>query len=167
MGCYPDLYNYLLGHRYHIMRTLAFIAALIGVSLDVSGQPFRLPDPPTPEHAYEQLLAVRCFAFGGVGYAGVTSGGEIAYRAIAGSTNAVALFSATLTNGNVQAKLYGLCGIREFAPGTFESLAEPLRIANPKVETMRGCVVHHEFGTNVISRISSGYYDVYLRSAKH
>ena len=92
MGCYPDLYNYLLGHRYHIMRTLAFIAALIGVSLDVSGQPFRLPDPPTPEHAYEQLLAVRCFAFGGVGYAGVTSGGEIAYRAIAGSTNAVALF---------------------------------------------------------------------------
>src|SRR6266568_1226803 len=104
------------------LMALALIAALnLAISFGVRAQANRALDPPTPQQAYEQLLSVRCFAFGGVGYAGVTSEGEKAYRAIASGTNALALFSAALTNGNAQAKLYALCGIRQFAPRTFEA----------------------------------------------
>ena len=148
------------------MRILIFIAALSVCGLNILAQPLRRPDSPSPQQAYEQLLTVRRFAFGGVGYAGVTSQGEIAYRAIAGSTNALALFSATFTNGNAQAKLYALCGIRRFAPGTFDAHACSLIVANPQVETMSGCIVRHEFATNVVARISSGSYDIYFKRHK-
>src|SRR6266545_1138369 len=116
--------------------TLALIAVLnLTLSFGIRAQVNRPPDPPTPQQAYEQLLSVRRFAFGGVGYAGVTSEGETAYRAIAAGTNALALFSAALTNGNAQAKLYALCGLRQFAPRTFEAHSKSWLIANPQVET--------------------------------
>ena len=147
--------------------TLALIAALnLTIPFGACAQANRLPDPPTPEQAYEQLLSVRCFAFGGVGYAGVTSEGEKAYRAIAGGTNALALFSAVLTNGNAPAKLYALCGIRQLSPRAFDTHAKPLLIANPQVETMSGCMMSHEFFTNVVARIASGMYDVYFKKPK-
>jgi hypothetical protein len=147
--------------------TLALIAALnFAISFGIRAQANRPPDPPTPQQAYEQLLSVGRFALGGVGYAGVTSAGEIAYRAIAGGTNALALFSAALTNGNAQAKLYALCGIRQLTPGTFDTHAQSLLNANPRVETMSGCIVSHEFASNVIARIASGSYDVHFKTPK-
>jgi len=149
------------------LHTLALIAALnLTISFGVRAQVNRPTDPPTPQQAYEQLLSVGRFAFGGVGYAGVTSEGEKAYRAIAGDTNALSMFSAVLTNGNAPAKLYALCGIRQFAPRMFEAHSKSLLIANPQVETMSGCLVSHEFATNVVARISSGSYDVHFKKPK-
>jgi hypothetical protein len=147
------------------MRTLWFTVVLNVVGLGALGQPFPPPGLATPQRAYEQLLSIRSFAFGGTGFAGRTSEGEAAYQAIAASTNALALFSGVFTNGNAQAKLYALCGIRRFAHSRFGSYAEPLRAANPEVETIEGCIINHEFATNVISRISAGSYDLYLRNA--
>jgi len=149
------------------VRILVLVAALnFAISFGIRAQPNRPPEPPTPQQAYEQLLSVRCFAFGGVGFAGVTSEGEKAYRAIAAGTNALALFSAALTNGNAQAKLYVLCGIRQLAPLTFDAHAKSLLIANPEVETVSGCLMRREFATNVVARIASGTYDVYFKKLK-
>jgi hypothetical protein len=144
-------------------RPLSALLSVIGLA--IMAQPFRPPEHPTPQQAYNQLLTLKSFAFGGIGYAGLTSEGEVDYHAIAGSTNALALFSSVLTNGTAEARLYALCGIRHFAPGKFRASAEPLRSANPKVETIQSCIVHHEFATKVISRISSGSYDLYLANA--
>jgi hypothetical protein len=147
--------------------TLALFAALcFAISSGVRAQVNRPSDPPTPQQAYEQLLSVRCFAFGGVGFAGVTSEGEKAYRAIAGGTNALALFSAVLANGNAPAKLYALCGIRQLSPRAFDTHTKSLLKANPQVETMSGCMVMTEFSTNVVARIASGSYDVHLKKPK-
>ena len=143
------------------VRTVGFTAALVVIALGASGQQIPAPGPPTPQRSYEQLLTIRSFAFGGIGFAGGTSEGEAAYQAIAASTNALAFFSGVFTNGNAQAKLYALCGIRRFAPGRFASYAGSLQAANPEVETIQGCIVSHEFATNVISRISAGSYDLY------
>ena len=149
------------------LLTLALIAALnLAISFGVRAQLNHPPEPPTPQQAHEQLLSVRHFAFGGVGYAGVTSAGERAYRSIASGTNALALFSAALTNGNAQAKLYALCGIRQLSPRTFDTHAKPLLIANPEVETMSGCLVRREFATNVLARTASGSYDVYIKNPR-
>ncbi len=150
------------------MRSFLFTLVVCIVGFASMAQMLRPPDPPklpTPQEAYHQILSARYFAFGGVGYAGVTSHGEVAYRSIAGRTNALVFFSNVFTNGNAQAKLYALCGIRQFSPGKFASYAELLRKSNPKVETMRGCIVRHEFATNLISRISKGYYDYQLTNS--
>lgn len=153
------------------MRTIALIITitLMMVSLEAAAQPFRLPDPPTPptpQQAYEQLLAVRSFTFGGVYIGGEGSPGERACRIIARSTNALTLFSAAFTNGNAQAKCYALCGIRQFSPAMFDSYAKSLRIANPIVDTTRTDAIHREAATNVIARIASGSYDSYLQKWK-
>jgi hypothetical protein len=132
----------------------------------VASQTPNAAELPTPQEAYQQLLNIRQFAFGGIGFAGLTSPGEKAYRSIAGATNAVALFSAMLTNGNPQARLYALCGIRQLAPGSFDALARPLRSASLEVETVQGCIIQHEPAKNVIARIESGSYDAYLKKAR-
>jgi hypothetical protein len=143
------------------MRTLWFTFVLNVIALGALGQPSSPPDEWPPQRAYQQLLTIRSFAFGGIGFAGRTSEGEAAYQAIAASTNALALFSGVFTNGNAQAKLYALCGIQRFAPGRFASYAGSLRAANPEVETIQGCIISHEFAIDVISRISAGSYDLY------
>jgi hypothetical protein len=149
------------------MRAFAFVAT-VGLVLTGSTaereQAQKLPEPPSPDQAYQQLLSIDRFAFGGVGYAGNTSRGEIAYRAVAGSTSALQLFSSALTNGNAQTKLYALCGIRQFSPGSFPAHARSVVVSSPEVETMAGCIVRNELTSNVVARIASGSYDLYLKA---
>ena len=141
--------------------TIGALAALLGSAAFC--QHGRAAQAPSPEQAYQQLLSVGRFAFGGVGYAGTTSEGEIAYRAIAASTNALQLFSAALTNGNPQAKLYALCGIRGIAPREFAEHARVVMDSTPQVQTMQGCIVDREATSNVVARIASGSYDLYIK----
>lgn len=149
------------------MRTLLLILALNLAALVANAQPLRLPDPlptPTPEQAYTNLLTISRFVFGGsFGPDGGPSQGERAYRAIAASTNAVQLFSAAFSNGNTQAKCYALCGFRQFKPSIFESYAGSLRATNPFVDITFSDHGRLALASNIVARISSGYYDVYLR----
>jgi hypothetical protein len=115
------------------------------------------------QQAYEQLLKVKCFAFGGVVYAGLTSEGEIAFRAMLTSTNALQLFTATLSKGTDEAKLYALCGIYDLDKKSFVISAKILKKANPKVTTMSGCIIMDEKASVVIERIANGTYDGYVK----
>ena len=146
------------------MRMSAFMLFLIIAS--AVGQPLRPIEQLTPDQAYEQLLKVHNFSFGGVFADGIGTRGERLYHVIAGSTNAVALFSATYTNGNSQAKLFALCGIRQFAPSQFDSLATSLCLSNPVVDITHGDRIRHDYASNLVYRISSGHYDVYIKDTK-
>ncbi len=116
----------------------------------------------TPQQAYEQLLSVRVFAFGGVGYAGTTSEGERAFHAMLASPNAARLFRAALTNGTSEAQLYALCGLRRLERGAFDRHSARILAANPSVRTMSGCIQTDERASNVVARIGSGHYDLWL-----
>src|SRR3974390_1543813 len=98
-----------------------------------------VPADTSTAQAYQELLSVRQFAFGGVGFAGVTSRGELAFYAIAARTNDLELFSSALKNGNPQAKIYALCGIRRVAPQAFPAKAKAFRSSGVAVETASGC----------------------------
>ena len=148
------------------MRILTLLPALSLVSSEVMGQRDPAPYLPTPEQAYWRLLTVEEFCFGGAGFGAVTTEGEIAYRSIAGSTNVLVLFSAALTNGTPEAKMYALCGIRQIAPSKFELHARPLWLSNPKVKVVFTCDFFEENATNVIAWIRSGRYERYLKSPK-
>lgn len=148
------------------MKILTFIAALV-ILFAVDAGYCADPLPPTThsvQSAYEQLLEVKFFAFGGVGYAGSTSHGELAFRAVLARTNALALFSATFSKGTDAAKLYALCGIRRLDKPSFEAAAEILKQGDPTVATMSGCMASSEKASLIIQRISMGTYDVYVNS---
>jgi hypothetical protein len=118
-------------------------------------------DSSSVQNACEQLLNIKCFAFGGVGYAGTTSPGETAFRTVLESTNALEFFETTLSNGTDEAKLYALCGIRSLNKKSFNASAKALNEADPKVRTMSGCLATEEKASVVIKRIADGIYDNY------
>ena len=136
-----------------IFREIAVIGLLIFWSVNLPAQPWRPADPPPAETPYDKLVRVREFAFGGVGYGGITSPGECAFRSIIGKSNVLQVLSMVLTNGTPEAKLYALCGIRELAPAAFEDAARPLVTSNPKEDLMRGCFFWDERASKVVSRI--------------
>lgn len=137
---------------------------LLIVSFDgalAAAAPVRPSDRPAFPEAYQQLVSVRFFAFGGVGFAGTTSDAEKAFHAPAASTNALELFTAVLAHGNTEARLYALCGIRRLAPEKFEVLSRSVADGDLKVATMAGCEVMEELASSVAARIAAGRYDIY------
>ena len=140
------------------------VAALVFGGHVFAAEPIRSPEGPTVKQAYDELLSVQFFAFGGVGFAGTTSEGEKAFRTVAASTNGLELFTAVLKHGNAQGQLYALCGIRALAREKFETSAKPLVTANRKVTTMSGCMGMEEGASNVVARISAGSYDAQIRN---
>jgi hypothetical protein len=139
------------------------VAAVLGSgALALAAESAAPAEPQTPQQAYEQLLTVKSFAFGGVGFAGITSDGERAFHTIAAATNALELFRVALTNGTTEARLYALCGIRKLAPKRFEAHAKPLVAANPTASTMSGCIVTELPASKVVQNIAAGLYDRYF-----
>jgi hypothetical protein len=114
------------------------------------------------EQVYEQFRSIKTFTFGGVGPLGSMSDEEQCFRAIATSSNALQLFTTTLTNGTTEARLYALCGIRMLAPQTFDPQAASAVAENKRVTIMEGCLLSHEGAFNVVVRIKEGCYDRYF-----
>jgi len=115
--------------------------------------------PAAAQQAYDRLIAVKQFAFGGVGFAGTTSEGEKAFRTILASPNALRLFRLALSKGSTEAKLYALSGFRQLDQRSFDTESKALVEANPEATTMSGCIVRHEQAAAVVKRIADGMYD--------
>lgn len=113
---------------------------------------------PTADATLERLAKVSTFAFGGVGFAGVTSLGEKDYKVILSRPSALADFEKLFSSGNLMAKCYALVGIRKLSPGRFEELAKPLRASRDKVMTMHGCIVASEPLGAIVGQIESTKY---------
>lgn len=96
--------------------------------------------------AVNRLSTVERFAFGGVGYAGVTSKGEIDFKFVLAQPKPTALnaFERLYAIGNPQGKSYALSGLKKLAPERFTELLETLAKSTEEVEVMRGCIVSHE-----------------------
>jgi hypothetical protein len=118
--------------------------------------------PYTPETAYQKLLTVKQFAFGGVGVSGTTSQGELAFRAVLSSPNALQLFKTAFSQGTNECKLYALCGIRKFDAHLFDQYSKELIQSNPTVTTIGGCIIAPQDAQSVVRNISAGNYDRYI-----
>jgi len=83
------------------------------------------------------------FAFGGVGFVGRISQGELEYRSILSQPAPEALeqFETVYKTGNPQARSYALVGIKKLSPARFQELYATVSSSNEKVSTMEGCVV--------------------------
>jgi len=129
---------------------LWLITALLFSALPQATQPV--------DTTFDRLAKVHLFAFGGVGYDGVTSPGEKDYRAMLARPSALADFERLYSSGNLQAKCYALVGIRKSNPQRFKELTQSLRSSKEQVGTMHGCVVSAELLGAIIKQIESGMY---------
>ena len=118
---------------------------------------------PDEQRAYKTILMVEYFALGGVGFAGETSAGESAFKVLLSSKQSKKYFELILRKGNVPAKLYALCGLREVDSTEFIKNASQFRDSTVTVATMRGCIGDEERFVDILQEIKTGFYDVLLR----
>jgi hypothetical protein len=111
-----------------------------------------------PDEVLSRLARVEQFAFGGVGYAGVTSQGEKDYRVVLSHSSALADFEKLYSAGNLQAKSYALVGIRKLNSDRFKELSQSLRDSKDEVTTLHGCIVSHEPLGALVRQIEGGKY---------
>ncbi len=105
------------------------------------------------------------FAFGGVGFIGKISQGEIDFRAIQSQPDAVALasFETIYARGDPAAKSYALAGIRQLDGARFKELLRTLDGSQETVFTMEGCIMERHRLTDIAKAIDAGSYDSWLK----
>jgi len=108
----------------------------------------------------KRLASVSTFAFGGVGYAGATSKGEIDFKFVLSQSAPVALaaFEKLYANGNPQAKCYALAGIKKRNLNRYKELLAIAGTSADEVEVMRGCIITHEPLRKVAKEIDGGEF---------
>lgn len=144
------------------MRIPTFIAAVLIFTSSLNSFADNRKILDAPEVAYQKLLTVKQFAFGGVGIAGVTSQGELAFRSVLNSPSALPLFKNAFSQGTNECKLYALCGIRKFDSNLFDRYSKELIQTNPTVTTVGGCIVAPQGAGSVVRNIAAGHYDRYI-----
>ena len=120
-------------------RWIAIALALMLLSTSANS----LAQSDKAQGAAERIRRVQIYAFGGVGYAGRTSQGELDYRAIMAERpeRALKLFETVFAEGNGQAKSYALRAIHKLDPAKFKALSDSIRTSEDNVMTMHGCLV--------------------------
>jgi hypothetical protein len=114
--------------------------------------------------AQTRMAAVKTFAFGGTGFAGITSEGELLFNQIMSEPPAQAMqdLETIYATGNPQAQAYALAGIRKLDRDRFRTLLHSARESHAAVEIMSGCVVDKISLKRLAGRIDAGRYDLWL-----
>ena len=105
------------------------------------------------------LAAVKIFAFGGVGVAGIISEGERNLRTVLQEPDASQQLQAALPKATPAGKLYILVGLRRCDRATYQKLFDSLAPSNNPVEVAHGCMISHEPFRRLLSQIQDGRYD--------
>jgi len=112
------------------------------------------------DDAMKRLSTVGIFEFGGVGYAGATSKGEIDFKLILAQPQTVALaaFERLYAAGNPQGRSYALSGIKKLNPRRFKDLLAVVEGSTDEVKVERGCIISHELLGGVAKQIDRGKF---------
>ena len=132
------------------IHSLAAIFLLIGCVLAHGQQ--------ATDKTFDRLARSGVFAFGGVGFAGVTSQGEKDYRAIMARPTALADFEKILATGSYPAKAYALVGIHILDEKRYKELSAPMHKDPALMTIMQGCVMSRVSFLAVLERIDAGDY---------
>jgi hypothetical protein len=100
----------------------------------------------TVDAAVNRLATIGQFAFGGVGFAGVTSRGETDFKFVLAQPQPTArnAFERLYAIGNPQGKSYALSGLKKVAPKRLAELVATVAKSTEEVEVMRGCIISRE-----------------------
>lgn len=102
----------------------------------------------------EDLAQATLFAFGGIGYGGMTSQGELDFRRVLAEPAAAAQFAWVATHGQPPARFYAMVGLHQLHRAAYERLkADMLSLHCP---TMAGCLGGTIDGPTVLRDIENG-----------
>ncbi len=116
--------------------------------------------------AKKTLAEIKEFAFGGVGVAGSTSQGELAFREVLKSSTAKADFAALVDGSNAHARCYGLVGLRAVDRDAYRAKIDRFRKDNAEVKTIAGCTIFTQPMSGVVVNIDQGRYDGYAKNRR-
>ena len=105
------------------------------------------------------LSEIPLFAFGGIGAAGITSNGEIAFHSVFSSDTAEADFLQVLKTGTPQAQCYALLGLRLKNRAAFDEQVKQFTASKKQVNTCAGCMLGSSPMQSVVANIERGTYD--------
>ena len=93
--------------------------------------------------AYDKLHQTETFALGGVGFAGTTSSGELAFRELQKEPDAAEIFTALLDDETTPkaAQLYALLGLRNANDAGFAERLPAFLEDDSTVSQMSGCIL--------------------------
>jgi hypothetical protein len=113
----------------------------------------------------KSLSKTGVFAFGGVGFIGKISQGEIDFRVIQSQPPAVALasFESVYSTGDPAAQIYALAGIRQLDRERFKEILQSLDGSQEMVFTMQGCIMERHRLVDIVKAIDTGSYDDWLK----
>lgn len=107
----------------------------------------------------KKLSDVTLFAFGGIGVAGTTSPGEIAFRDVLKTQTAADQFVAVLRQGGPAGQCYALVGLRLKNRALFDAQVKSFSGSKVEVQTASGCMMMKLPMSSVVAGIRSGNYD--------
>lgn len=142
------------------MKTVLLALSLLAASLAQAAE--------LPAEYYDQdvqrLIKTDFFAFGGIGFAGSTSEGEVAFGRIVRKKEAIRYILAAFEHGSDCSRCYALVALRESSPEFYRSALAWLRKHPPKkIKTMSGCIIRDDESDAVINAIDAGEYAEYFK----
>lgn len=137
-----------------VIKTLLFMAFALPL-LTHAGT----PDRATAElarGAYSTVKTAERFSVGGVGYAGIPSRQETAFRQLLKQPEALVQCQKLLTEATPAGQLYGLLGLRLLDQQAFQAALPRYKDAKTDILTMSGCIVMHTTAAKLARQIEKG-----------
>ena len=136
------------------IKTLLFMAVALAV-LAHAGDPDWAAAKLARE-AYGTVKTAERFTVGGVGYAGIPSRQEAAFRQLLKQSEPLAQCQKLLTEATPAGQLYGLLGLRLLDQQAFQAALPRYKDAKTDIPTMSGCIVTHTTAAKLAKQIQNG-----------
>ena len=112
--------------------------------------------------AAEEKSPVRVFAFGGVGFAGITNEGEYRFSEAVRSKNPKAAFHRWYKKGKNVEKAYCMVGFYYFDREQYNELKKQYQGKGVSIHTMSGCLAETITLDRLMTRIEMEQFKLYL-----
>ena len=112
-----------------------------------------LVSPANAIAAEDNLAKAPYFAFGGVGFAGTTSEGEVAYKKMLACDDAEDQLVKIFESGTNPAKAYALHGLHSLKSKRYPEFKKRFLKKAPSVKRMSGCIMGKETAAQIIAYI--------------
>ena len=112
--------------------------------------------------AREELASAPFFAFGGVGYGGITSDGERVFRRLYAAPDNLFQFGMLQRTGGLPAQMYAMVAFYRLDRPLYVRLKAGYVGNLASVFTMQGCIASESSVEQVLSRIERGEFAAYL-----
>jgi hypothetical protein len=119
----------------------------------------RIPGRAAEDSATDPYAIVKktdCFTVGGVGFAGIKSRQEVAFRQLLEEPQPLVRCQKLLGEATLEGKLYGLLGLRLLDEQAFRAALPRFTESKAEVSTMRGCAMMHMPAARLAKEMEKG-----------